>query len=126
MGKSSAQLIEEGRASIANAMTKVGRIMNAALVGVTDADAAADAKLTQKDAPMYMHIVAKAYVAQVRIDATQAPTVSQSLNVTIVQRAASNGEWLKMAEPHRKGLAARAEKLPVTVVDVPVVVEAKK
>ncbi|SRR6266404_559203 len=126
MGKSSAQLIEEGRASIASAMTKVGRIMNAALANVTDEDAAFDAKLSQKDAPMYMHIVAKAYVAQVRIDATQAPTVSQSLNVTIVQRAASNGEWLKMAEPHRKGLPAKPEKLPPAPIDVPVLVEAQK
>jgi hypothetical protein len=102
MAKSSAQLIEEGRATIARAMTHAGRIMNAALSGVTDEQAAADAKLNQKDAPMYLHIAAKAYVAQVRIDATQAPAVSQSLNVTIIERAADIPRWLEMAAPHRK------------------------
>jgi hypothetical protein len=125
MAKSSSQLIEEGRAAIAGAMTKVGRLMNSALEDVTDEEVKADIRLTQKDAPMYLHIMKAAYVAQVRIDATAAPTVSQSLNVTIVQRADSNGAWLKMAEPHRQ-IAVRGEKPPALAIDVPVVVEAKK
>ena len=125
MGKTSAQLIEEGRKDIAHAMSKIGRAMSVVMDGVSDDEIAAGFRCNQKDAPIFVHTIAKAYVAQVRIDATQAPAVQQSLSVTIVQRAGSNEEWLKMAEPYRKQLPATGEKLP-PVIDVPATEAAKK
>lgn len=124
MGKTSAQLQEIGRQYIGSAMRRIGRGMNVVMKGVTDEEIAAGFRCTQKDAPMFVHTMAKAYVAQVRIDATQAPAVQQSLSVTIVQRAGSNEEWLKMAEPYRKQLPAKLDTL-APIIDVPAEVPKK-
>jgi len=124
MAKTQAQLAEEARKDIATAMSKVGRMANVALDSVTDDEIRAGFRETQKEAPFFVHFMKAAYVAQVRIDATQAPAVQQSLNVTIVQRAGSNEEWLKMAEPHkRQAIGAAPDKLPAVVDVEPVAVK---
>ena len=107
--------VAEGRNYAAKVMAKAAKLAHAALENLTDEEFRADMAANQREAPLRAHMVVKLMSAQLRAEADRTPQTQNRLNVTIIQRAGSNEEWLQMARPHVRELAAKPEK----VVDVP-------
>lgn len=118
MGKTSNQIVEEARKSMARSVYRVNKLMRHALRSTTPEAFAADIGQNQKAASLLAHVAGKAFVAQMKIDAQTAPPMHVGLSVTVIGKAANMEEWRALVQP-RERPAELAGRLGI--IDVPVV-----
>lgn len=121
MGKTSNQIVDEGRKSMVRSIHRVNKLMRHALKGVTPEQFALDMQQNQKEAPLLAHIAGKAFVAQMKIDAQTQPPMHVGLSVTVIGKAGSMAEWQAMLQPNQRPpeLAARLGVIDVIAENVP-------